>query len=60
MLCTYKYFYFLMQQACNESVTAVQGGYVGNAHFEELVITTHAGNKSVKRKALNLLFWKYK
>lgn len=27
----------------NESITAVQGGYVGNLNFEEIVVTTQTG-----------------
>jgi len=31
-------------QSCNESITSVNGGVVGNAGYEEVVASTYTGN----------------
>jgi hypothetical protein len=32
-------------QSCNESITSVHGGVVGNAGYEEVVASTYTGNE---------------
>lgn len=39
-------------QACNESVTSVQGGVVGNTGYDEIVASTYTG-KTVHRFLMN-------
>jgi hypothetical protein len=35
---------FFSPQSCNESITSVNGGVVGNAGYEEVVASTYTGN----------------
>jgi hypothetical protein len=37
-------FFLFYPQSCNESITSVNGGVVGNAGYEEVVASTYTGN----------------
>jgi hypothetical protein len=37
-------FFLFFLQSCNESITSINGGVVGNAGYEEVVASTYTGN----------------
>jgi hypothetical protein len=39
--------WYVWFQSCNESITSVHGGVVGNAGYEEVVASTYTGNVSL-------------
>jgi hypothetical protein len=38
------FFLSFFPQSCNESITSINGGVVGNAGYEEVVVSTYTGN----------------